>query len=82
MIKSTRVEETNAQGVKGFLLYSPLIPGYFFRIYNKDNPAKFEDYDITAEDIQIELMSNFNALVRYKDGKKALDYTSEVLGIK
>jgi hypothetical protein len=81
-MKTKRISEANAKGVKGFLLYSPLIPGYFFRIYNKDNPIEFEDYKITAEDIEIELQSNFNALVKYSDGSQRLDYTQSVLGGK
>ena len=79
-MKTQRLIEINAKGIRGFLLYSPLIPGYFFRIHNKDNPTEFEDYKITAEDIEIELISNFNALVKYSDGSQRLDYTQSVLG--
>ena len=81
-MKTQRISEDNAKGIKGFLLYSPLISGYFFRTHNKDNPTEFEDYQITAEDIEIELQSNFNALVKYSDGSQRLDYTKSVLGVK
>lgn len=75
-----RIHETDAKDVVGFLLYSPVGNRHFFRVHNKDNPAEFTDYKITAEDIQIKLLSNFNALIEYDDGTKALDYSSEVLG--
>ena len=75
-----RTHETGAKDVVGFLLYSSIGNRHFFRVHNKDNPAEFTDYKITAEDIQIKLLSNFNSLVEYNDGTKALDYSSEVLG--
>lgn len=77
-----RKKEREAKGIKGFLLYNPITKNHFFRIHNKKNPAKFKDYKLTAEDIEIRLLSNFNSLVDYDDGSKALDYSSEVLGKK
>ena len=79
-MKSKRISEVSAKGIRGYLLYSPIGNKYFFRVHNKDNPSEFTDYKITAEDIQIKLISNFNSLVEYDDGTKALDYSSEVLG--
>lgn len=73
------MKEKPAKGVKGFLLYSPLTKDYFFRVYNKKNLGKFKDYKLTAEDIQIELLSDCNALVE-KQGKRYLDYRKRVLG--
>jgi hypothetical protein len=75
-----RTHETGAKDVVGFLLYSPIGNRHFFRVHDKNHPAEFTDYKITAEDIQIKLLSNFNSLVEYNDGTKALDYSSEVLG--
>lgn len=75
-----RIHETGAKDVVGFLLYSPIGNRHFFRVHDKNNPAEFTDYKITAEDIQIKLLSNFNALIEYEDETKALDYSSEVLG--
>lgn len=75
-----RIHETGAKDIVGFLLYSPIGNRHFFRVHNKDNPSEFTDYKVTAEDIQIKLLSNFNSLVEYDDGTKSLDYSSEVLG--
>jgi len=76
------MKEKSAKGVKGFLLYSPFDKCYFFRVYNKKNPKKFKDYRITAEDIEIKLLSDFNSLIEFKNGEKVLDYSQKVLGRK
>lgn len=75
-----RKKEEKAKGIKGYLLYSPVTQNHFFRVYNKKDPTKFKDYKITAEDIEIKLMSNFNALIELDTGEKILDYTAKVLG--
>jgi hypothetical protein len=71
--------EKCAKGVKGFLLYSPFHKSHFFRIYDTKNKKQFTDYKITAEDIEIKLLSKFNALIEFDSGKNILDYTSEVV---
>jgi hypothetical protein len=76
------MKEISAKGIRGFLLYSSSHQGYFFRVYSETNKRDFKDYKITAEDIEIQLLSNFNSLIEYDDGFKALDYSSEVLGKK
>lgn len=81
-MKPKRISEVSAKGVRGYLLYSPIGNRYFFRVHNKKNPVEFTDYKITAEDIHIELLSDFNSLVQYDDGNQGLDYSSEVLGNK
>lgn len=68
-------KETKAKGIKGYLLYSPVTKNHFFRVYNKKDLTKFKDYKITAEDIEIKLLSNFNALIELDTGEKILDYT-------
>jgi hypothetical protein len=73
------MKEKSAKEVKGFLLYNPFQKCHFFRVYNKKDKRKFTDYQITAEDIEIKILSRFNALIE-KDGRHYLDYTSEVLG--
>jgi len=75
-----RKKEKRAKGIKGYLLYSPVTQNHFFRVHNKKDPTKFKDYKITAEDIEIKLLSNFNALIELDTGEKILDYTREVLG--
>lgn len=77
-----RVKEKSAKYTKGYLLYSPVSKSHFFRIHNKKDPSNFTDYKITAEDIEILLLSDFNALVENEDGTKILDYNSKVLGRK
>jgi hypothetical protein len=79
-MKPKRISEVSAKGVRGYLLYSPIGDRYFFRVHNKDNPSEFTDYKITAEDIEIKLLSDFNALVGYENGNQSLDYSSRVLG--
>ena len=77
-----RVKETSAKNTRGYLLYNPISQSHFFRIHDKKNPSNFTDYNITAEDIEIQLLSDFNALVENEDGTKILDYNSKVLGRK
>lgn len=77
-----RIKEKSAKYTKGYLLYSPISKSHFFRVYDKKVPSSFEDYKITAEDIEIQLLSDFNALVENEDGTKILDYSSKVLGRK
>lgn len=76
------MKEKSAKGVKGFLLYSPFDKGHFFRVYSKKNPKKFKDYRITAEEVEIKLISDFNSLVEFKTGDKVLDFSSKALGRK
>ena len=72
-------KEKPAKGVKGFLLYNPFQKSHFFRVHNKKDPTKFKDYKITAEDVEIKLLSNYNALIE-KDDMYCLDYSKKVLG--
>jgi len=75
-----RIKETSAQNITGYLLYSPIGRSHFFRVYDKKDPSNFTDYKITAEDIEIQLLSDFNSLIENEDGSKILDYNSKVLG--
>jgi hypothetical protein len=77
-----RIKEISAKNIRGYLLYSPIGKSHFFRVHNKKDPSNFEDYKITAEDIEVMLMSDFNSLVENEDGTKILDYNSKVLGRK
>lgn len=81
-MKQKRNKEKRAKGVRGYLLYSPFTKSHFFRVHNKKDPTKFKDYKITAEDIEIKLMSDFNALVELENGENILDYSAKVLGYK
>lgn len=68
-------EEKSANGIRGFLLYNPFEKGYFFRVYDEKDRSKFEDYDLAAEDIEIQILDKHIVL---RDGK--LNYTKKVLG--
>lgn len=76
------MNEKNAKGVKGFILYSPFgrdEERYFFRIYKED--GTFEDYDLKCEELEVNIDSDFYSLYE-SDGKKFLDFSSEALGRK
>lgn len=81
-MKQKRNKEKRAKGVRGYLLYSPFTKTHFFRVHSKKDPTRFKDYKITAEDIEIKLMSDFNALVELENGENILDYSAKVLGYK
>jgi hypothetical protein len=72
------IQEIPAKGIRGHLLYSPFANKHFFRVYSDDRES-FVDYDVTADDIEIELLSNFNSLYEGENRNK-LDYSSKVLG--
>ena len=69
--------EKPAKGVRGFLLYDYFTHRNFFRTYNEDKT--FVDYDICAEDIEIEIIDESISLYVCED-RNRVDYTSEVLG--
>ena len=71
-------EEESAKNKKGFLLYSPVREGYFFRIYDGEN---FKDYDLFAEEIEIQILGDWTSLYT-SDEKNKLDFSSKVLGKK
>lgn len=66
-----------AKGKKGHLLYSPFTKTHFFRIY--DGEGGFTDYDICAEDIEIEILDGHLELYEEGDRNK-LDYSRKALG--
>ena len=71
------MKETNAKGIKGFILYSPFKEKYFFRVYKED--GTFLDYDLNCEELAVTIDSDFYSLYDI-DGKLKLDFSSEVLG--
>jgi hypothetical protein len=70
--------EKSADGVTGFLLYSPFDQRLFFRVYH--GPKQYTDYKIAADDIEVTLVDPHLSL--YEDGSdnNKLDYSSAVLG--
>lgn len=74
---------TPSKGVKGFLLYSPVIRGFFFRVYDVEDKSKFKDYKLCAEDIEVEIIDRFTVLKDGVDGELGrLDYNDTVFGRK
>ena len=71
-------KEKSAKNKKGFLLYSPVIEWYFFRIYDGEN---FIDYDLFAEEIEIQILGDWTSLYT-SDEKNKLDFNSKALGKK
>lgn len=55
------MKDTPAKGIRGFLIYDPHWQMHVFRVYSKDRKT-FTDYRLGAEDIEVELLSNYNCL--------------------
>lgn len=69
--------ETPAKGVRGFLLMGT-DGAFIFRVYNHDENKTFTDYELVADDIELELFSDYVSL--YDGVYPKLDYNSKVLG--
>jgi hypothetical protein len=67
-----------AKGTKGFLLYSPITHKHFFRVYDPEDKSKFVDYDLCAEDIEVEILDGHLEL--YEGERNKLDYSRKVRG--
>lgn len=67
-----------AKGKKGHLLYSPFTKTHFFRIYDAEDKSKFTDYEVCADDIEIEILDRFLEL--YEGDRNKLDYSRKTLG--
>ena len=72
------IKEKPTKGVKGFILYSPFGKRYFFRIYHSQ--GQFTDYDIRAEEIEVELDGEWLSLYESENGRNYLDWSSKALG--
>lgn len=69
-------EEKPAKDKKGFLLYNMYKKIHFFRVYEGEN---FIDYDLLAEEIEIQIVGNFTSLYTSDENNK-LDFSSKALG--
>jgi len=69
-------KEKPAKGKRGFLLYSPVKQGYFFRIYDEEN---FKDYDLIAEEIEVEIVGDWVSLYESEE-RNVLDFSTKALG--
>lgn len=77
-----RKNERPAKGVKGFVMAGPI--GALFRVYDySTKPASFTDYEITNDDLEVEITDDGAAFYEATEKNPAvLDYSSEVLGKK
>jgi hypothetical protein len=73
-----KANEKPVKGTKGFILYSPFRTVPFFRVYNEDKT--FIDYDINCEELEVELISDWNSFYSFSDGSNTLDWSSRALG--
>jgi hypothetical protein len=74
------MNEKNAEGVRGFLLYNPFDRKYFFRVYDEHDKRKFTDYKLCAEDIEVTIEAGGLALYESDVVQNRLDWSSEALG--
>jgi hypothetical protein len=84
--KMKNVKVTSARGAKGCILHSGIgTPDarVFFRVYDKDLPNGFIDYDLMHSDIFVTLDADCEAAFYTDDeGNAKLDHEPDVLGIK
>jgi hypothetical protein len=75
-------KEKIATKTKGYFLYSPFgeekCGRYFFRTYNKD--GSFIDYDIRAEEVEVQITSEWISLYKSDNNLNYLDWSSKTLG--
>lgn len=74
------IKEKPTKGIKGFIysLFRKETGNYFFRIYHSQ--GQFTDYDIRAEEIEVELSGEWLSLYESENGENYLDWSSKVLG--
>ncbi len=80
-LDSSEVKEIPAQNVKGFFLYNAITDRYFFRVYgekDENGRKKFKDYDICAEDIEVEVLAGGLSLYESEE-RNRLDWSSKYL---
>jgi hypothetical protein len=68
------MKETEAKGIRGYLLYSPIAECPFFRMYH--GSGNFTDYSINAEEIAIEIIGDWTSLYEGEKYNK-LDFSSK-----
>ena len=76
------MSERPAQGIRGFLLYDVIRQQYFFRVQGKSSETErksYKDYEISAEDIEIEIQSDDISIYESEDSNR-LDWSSKAIG--
>ena len=76
------MSERSAQGIRGFLLYDVIKQQYFFRVYgqlsSETERKSYKDYEISAEDIEIEIQSDDISIYESEDSNR-LDWSSKAI---
>ncbi len=76
--KKRKPKAIDAHGVTGFIMRDLLGNGRpTFRVYDKKNKRKFKDYDITAEEVEVKIVTHWNAF-----RGENLDWSDRALGTK
>jgi len=68
------INEKNANGTKGFLMWSPQAKDFVFRVYHKDKT--FTDYRILCEELELTINSDHYSLYS-TDNRKYIDFSTK-----
>jgi hypothetical protein len=69
------INEKNANGTKGFLMWSPKAQDFVFRVYNKDKT--FTDYRILCEELELTINSDYYSLFS-TENRDYIDFSTKV----
>jgi hypothetical protein len=68
------IKENNANGTKGFLMWSPNAQDFIFRVYNKDKTVT--DYRILCEELELTINSDYYSLFS-TENRKYIDFSTK-----
>jgi len=68
------INEKNASGTKGFLMWSPKAQDFVFRVYNRDKT--FTDYRILCEELELTINSDYYSLFS-TENRKYIDFSTK-----
>jgi hypothetical protein len=68
------INEKNANGTKGFLMWSPKAQDFVFRVYNRDKT--FTDYRILCEELELTINSDHYSLFS-TENRKYIDFSTK-----
>lgn len=68
------INEKNAKGTKGFLMWNPKMQDFVFRVYNKDKT--FNDYRILCEELELEISNDHYSLFS-TENRKYIDFSTK-----
>lgn len=67
------INEKNASGTKGFLMWNTKAQDFVFRVYNKDK--SFSDYRILCEELELTINSDHYSLFS-TDNRNYIDFST------